>query len=104
MKHATPMGGSRFGLNPHRESFRHIYRRLRDEWQGRGTAAGAFDSLAATNERLFAAAINARCLRRERQWGRSIGREAVRLKLEAARCRRMTGWAESEWQRKVGLH
>ena len=91
-------------MNPHRENFRHIYRRLRDEWQGRGTAAGAFDSLAAMNERLFTAAINARCLRRERQWGRLAGREGVRLKLEAARCRRLTGWAASEWQRKVALH
>ena len=91
-------------MNAHRESFRHVYRRLRDEWQGRGTAAGASDNLAAINARLFTAAINARFLRREREWGRSTEREAVRLKLEAARCRRMTGWAESEWQRKGGLH
>src|ERR1051326_2635824 len=61
-------------MNPHRESFRHMYRRLRAEGAGRGAAAGAFDSLAATNERYFAAAIKARCLRREREWGRSTGR------------------------------
>ena len=91
-------------MNAHRENFRYMYRTLRDEWQGRGTAAGSFDSLAAMNERFFTAAVNARCLRYERQWGRSAGREAVRLKLEAARCRRLTGWAESEWRRKIALH
>ena len=42
-------------MNPHRANFRDVYRRLRDEWQGRGTAAGSFDSLAAMNERFFAA-------------------------------------------------
>jgi len=93
-------------MNAHRANFRYVYRRLRDEWQGRGTAAGPFHSLAVMNERFFKAAINARCLRHERpavSW-RSAGREAVRLKLDAARCRRLIGWAASEWRRKVALH
>jgi len=90
-------------MNAHRENFRYVYRRLRDEWQGRGTA-GSFDSLAAMNERFFKAAINARVRERPIVSWRAAGREAVRLKLVAARCRRLMGWAASEWQRKLGLH
>ena len=89
--------------NPHRVNFRYVYRRLRDEWQGRGTAAGSFDSLAAMNERLFNAAVNARVRERPMvSWRSAPGN--VRINLEAVRCRRLTRWAESEWQRKVALH
>jgi hypothetical protein len=86
--------------------YRHVYRRVRDHWRGKAHGAGAFDQFeASTNERLFRAAIQARCQRQEHRFNAvaSLAPETVRLNLEAAKLRRLTGWARQEWERRAAL-
>jgi hypothetical protein len=94
-------------MNETQGYYRHVYRRVRDHWRGKAHAAGAFDQLeASTNERLFRAAIQARCQRQEHRFNAAatLTPETVRLNLEAAKLRRLTGWARQEWERRAALH
>jgi len=94
-------------MNQTHDWYRDVYRRVRDHWRGKARAAGACDQFeASTNERLFRAAIQARCQRHEHKFSAaaSLTPETVRLNLEAAKLRRLTGWARQWWERKAALH
>jgi hypothetical protein len=94
-------------MNETQGLYHDVYRRVRDHWKGKALTAKAFDQFeASTNERLFRAAIQARCQRHEHSFNAaaSLTAETIRLNLEAAKLRRLTGWAGQQWDRKAALH